>query len=67
MQAVGRGLLHMHELPQRGVLKQGEFFEGNKDLMVSGDQPDSVLGDVSDFNSRTDCTMSDGFHLRAPL
>lgn len=46
MQVVGSGPLHMHELPHGGVLKPGEFFEGNEELMVSGRQPDSVLGDV---------------------
>lgn len=67
MQAGGRGLLHMHELEHAGVLKRGEFLEGNKELMVSGDQPDAVLGDVGDFNSRTVFAMGDGFHLSAPL
>jgi hypothetical protein len=46
MQAAGCALHHMHELPHGGVLKPGEFFEGNEELMVSGRQPDSVLGDV---------------------
>jgi len=67
MQAGGRGLLHIHELPHGGVLKPGEFFEGNKEFVGSGSQPNAVLGDVCDFNSRNAFVMSDGFHLRAPL
>jgi len=50
MQAGGRGLFYMHEPTYRGVLKPGEFFKGNKEFLVSGRQPDSVLGDVYDFN-----------------
>lgn len=64
MQAGRRGLLNMHELPHRGILKPGEFFEGNKEFVVSGEQPEPMLGDVGDFNSRNGFTMSDGFHLR---
>lgn len=67
MQAGGHGLFHIHEFAHGGVLKPGEFFEGNKEFGVSGRQPDSVLGDVCDFNSRNGFTMSDGFHLSAPL
>jgi hypothetical protein len=67
MQAGGHGLFHIHEFAHGGVLKPGKFFEGNKELVVSGRQPDSVLGDVCDFNSGNGFTMSDGFHLSAPL
>jgi hypothetical protein len=67
MQAGGRGLLNVHDLPHGGVLKLGKLFERNEDLMVSGSQPDSVFGNVCDFNSRSGFAISDGFHLHAAL
>jgi hypothetical protein len=67
MQVGGCALLHIHELPHRGVLKPRELFEGNKELMISGRQPDSVPGDVCDFNSGKTFAIGDEFHLTAPL
>jgi hypothetical protein len=67
MQAAGCALLHIHELPHRGVLEPRELFEGNKEFVVSGRQPDSVLGDVEDFNFGNTFALGVEFHLTAPV
>jgi hypothetical protein len=67
MQAAGCALLHIHELPHGGILKPGKLFKGNKEFVVSDKQPESMFGDVCDFNSRNGFTVSDGFHLSVPL
>jgi hypothetical protein len=65
MQKVGSGLFNFHDLRHGSVLKLGKLFEGNKELLIPGKQPDSMFGDVGDFNTRNVFASRKGFHLSA--
>ena len=65
MQAAGCALLHIHELPHCGVLKPWELLERNKELAVSGTQPESMPGYIGHFNTCNTFVAHDEFHLNA--
>lgn len=67
MENIGIGLFNLHDLRHGRVLKLGKLFEGNKELVISGKQPEPVLGDVCDFNTSNVFAINDGFHLTAPI
>ena len=66
MQKVRIGLFNLHDLRYGSVEKLGKLLEGNKELTVSGQQPESVLGDVHDFNFNNVLAMNVRFHLTTP-
>jgi len=45
-----------------GLLKPREFLERKKQLFIGQEQPESVLRDVGDFNSRNVLAKRRGFH-----
>ena len=67
MQKVRIGLFNLHDLRYGGVLKLGKLLVGNKELTLYGKQPESLLGDVHDFNSSNALATNDGFHLTTPV
>lgn len=66
MKIVGIRPFNVQDPRHGGMSKPGKLFERNKEFVVYGKQPDSMLGDVCDFNSGMVLAMSGGFHPSAP-
>ena len=52
----------VQQLFHGGLLKPGEFLERKEQLFIGQEQPEAVLRDVGDLNSRNVLAKRRGFH-----
>jgi len=55
------------DLPHRGFTKPGESLEGKKYLLLSHQEPETMLRNIRDFNRRTVGSRRCVCHPHAPL
>jgi hypothetical protein len=63
---MGMRTLNGRYLPDGRVAKPREVFEGEKDLSVVDEEPETVSGYVGDLNVRSVLATRHGSHPRAP-
>lgn len=61
IEVVWGGVLDRGDLVHGGLLEPRELFEGEVQLFFTQQQPEAVLGDVRDFNRRSDVARHLGF------
>lgn len=63
---MGMRMLNVRYLSDGGVAKPRKVFEGEKDLSLVNEEPETVSGYVGNFNVRSVLPTRHGFHPRAP-
>ena len=61
MEVVGGRSLHAHDLVDRCMAEPGEMLERQEELLVAGEHPEAVLGNVTDLNRESACATDRRF------
>ena len=66
VKVMGMRTCDVHQVTYRDIPKPRKVFEGEKDLSVVNEEPETVSGYVGDLNGRSVLPTRHGFHPRAP-